>query len=152
MPILTEQIQALLQDSQVTKVLATTDTKGFPHITLDNTISTNDKGQIIYLELIETSQTNTNLVNSIWFKRKVAVQLSNDDKVYLIKGYPVYSIICGPVFEHYYKLSMQRNPEYDLSTVWVIDPEEVIDDSYTARKDKEQREHPLVHHLDRLAK
>jgi hypothetical protein len=154
MPLINERIQTLLQDPGAAKVLATADKLGVPHLMLDHTITSNEQGQIIYLELIETSVTNVNLVNSIWFKKKVAIQLSGsgNGETYLIKGYPVYSIICGPVFEHYYKLSMDRNPEFDLSTVWVIEPDEVIEDSYEARKSKERAEHPLVMHLDRLAK
>ncbi|MNC40866.1 hypothetical protein D3C75_896070 [compost metagenome] len=152
MPLISGRIQTLLQDPQATKVLATADKLGSPHIILDSTITSNEQGQIIYLELIETSQTNVNLVNSIWFKRKVAIQLSGSGEAYLIKGYPVYSIICGPLFEHYYKLCAARNPEFDLSTVWVIEPDEVSEDTYEARKSQERAEHPLVMHLDRLAK
>ncbi|BCG60182.1 hypothetical protein [Paenibacillus sp. URB8-2] len=152
MSILTENIQVLLQDSEAAKVLATVDNQGIPHIVSDNTITINDEGQIIYLELIETSRNSVNLVNSIWFKRKVAIHLSKGEESYQIKGYPAYSIICGPVFEHYYKLSLERNPEFDLSTVWIIEPDEVINDTYDARKNKEREEHPLITHLDRLAK
>lgn len=149
---LTEEVQELLQDVEATKILATADKQGNPHLMLDPTITANDEGRIIYLELIETSQTHINLVNCIWFKRKVAVQVSKHDRTYLIKGYPVNSVICGPLFEHYYKLSRERNPEYDLSTVWIIEPDEINEDTYAARKSKERAEHPLVMHLDRLAK
>ncbi|AIQ13984.1 pyridoxamine 5'-phosphate oxidase family protein [Paenibacillus durus] len=152
MSILTESVQALLQDSKAAKVLATVDKQGIPHLVSDNTITVNDEGQIIYLELIETSRSNVNLVNSIWFKRKVAIHLSKGEESFQIKGYPVYSVISGPVFEHYYKLALERNPEFDLSTVWIIEPDEITDDTYTARKNKERDEHPLITHLDRLAK
>ncbi|MDT3426585.1 hypothetical protein J2Z22_002111 [Paenibacillus forsythiae] len=152
MSILNERIQALLQDPGAAKVLATADKQGIPHIVSDPSITVNDDGQIIYLELIETSRSNVNLVNSIWFKRKVAIHLSKGEESFQIKGYPAYSVICGPVFEHYYKLTLERNPEFDLSTVWIIEPDEIIDDTYAARKNKERREHPLIAHLDRLAK
>ncbi|AHV96940.1 pyridoxamine 5'-phosphate oxidase family protein [Paenibacillus sabinae] len=152
MSILNERIQALLQDSGTAKVLATVDKQGLPHIVSDPSISVNNEGQIIYLELIETSQSNVNLVNSIWFKRKVAIHLSKGEESYQIKGYPAYSVICGPVFEHYYKLSLERNPEFDLSTVWIIEADEITDDTYAARKNKEREKHPLITHLDRLAK
>jgi hypothetical protein len=152
MTLLTERMQALLQDQLVPKVLATADQQGQPYVVRDDSLTANDKGQLVYLELIETSQTNINLVNSIWFKRKVAVQLSKDDEAYLITGYPVYSIISGPVFEHYYRLARERNPDFDLSTVWIIEPDEISEDTYAARKSKERAGHPLVMHLDRLAK
>ncbi|AKG35768.1 pyridoxamine 5'-phosphate oxidase family protein [Paenibacillus durus] len=152
MSILNERIQALLQNSGAAKVLATADKQGIPHIVSDPTISVNNEGKIIYLELIETSQSNVNLVNSIWFKRKVAIHLSKGEESYQIKGYPAYSVISGPVFEHYYKLSLERNPEFDLSTVWIIEPDEITDDTYAARKKKEREGHPLITHLDRLAK
>ncbi|MBW4080999.1 hypothetical protein [Paenibacillus sp. S150] len=152
MTVITGKVQALLQDSEAVKALATVDQQGWPHVIMDHSLTANDKGQLIYLELIETSQTNLNLVNSIWFKRKVAVRLSRGEEAYLIKGYPVYSIICGPVFEHYYTLARKIHPDFDLSTVWVIEPDEIIEDTYVARKSKERAEHPLVMHLDRLAK
>ncbi|WP_150268823.1 hypothetical protein [Paenibacillus tepidiphilus] len=151
MTTINEHIAALLRDPQTGKALATTDMHGVPHIILDQTITINDQGQLVYLELIETSQTNVNLVNSIWFKRKVAITLHTPEETYQIKGVPAYSIICGPVFEHYYRLALERNPDYDLSTVWLIEPEEINADTYAHRKSKEQAEHPLVMHLDRLA-
>jgi hypothetical protein len=152
MTILSERIHVLLQDQLAVKVLATADQQGQPHIVLADSLTANDKGQLVYLELIETSRTNINLVNSIWFKRKVAVQLSRGGEAYLIKGYPVYSIISGPVFEHYYRSAREQNPDFDLSTVWIIEPDEINEDTYSARKSKERAEHPLVMHLDRLAK
>ncbi|WP_151737284.1 hypothetical protein [Paenibacillus tengchongensis] len=151
MTTINEEIAALLRDSGVSKVLATADMQGVPHILLDQSITINDEGQIVYLELTETSQTNVNLVNSIWFKRRVAVTVSTGKETYQIKGTPAYSIICGPVFEHYYKQALERNPDYDLSTVWLIEPEEITADTYAHRRSREQAEHPLVMHLDRLA-
>lgn len=149
---LNEQVTELLKDAQTIKALATTDKHGKPHVIVDHTITLDENGNIVYLELIETSKTNSNLVNSIWFKRTVAVIVSKNGVSYEIKGTPVRSIISGPVFEHYYKITREWGEDVDLSTVWIIEPEEISDESYAFRKQQEKEHHPLIGHLDRLAK
>lgn len=149
---LNEEVKNLLRDPAAAKILTTADSGGELHIVSDPSITLNDEGQIVYLELLETSQSNANLVSSLWFKRRVALYASSGGTAYLIKGYPVRSVISGPLFTRYYSETVKRNPDDDLSTVWLIEPEEVSNESYAYRKLKEREEHPLVMHLDRLAK
>lgn len=153
MPIpLDEHVTALLNDETAIKALATTGKQGVPHVVVDHTISVDANGNILYLELIETSETNTNLVNSLWFKRKISIHIAKDDARYEIKGIPVRSVISGPLFEHYYKITREWGEDVDLSTVWIIEPEEISNESYAFRRQKEIENHPLIGHLDRLAK
>lgn len=73
--VLDEQVIALFNDQKALKVLATTDPSGEPHVVFKGSLQVDEKGDIIYLELLESSRSNRNLVNSIWFKRKVAINV-----------------------------------------------------------------------------
>src|ERR1035438_9555052 len=45
----------------------------------------------------------------------------------------------------------RRLGDVDLSAVWVIEPEEVINENILVRRAEEEQAHPLFRHLDRLA-
>jgi hypothetical protein len=36
----------------------------------------------------------------------------------------------------------------DLSTIWIVEPEEVIEETFAVRKVREEALHPLLRHLD----
>ena len=141
-----------LQAADSLKILATSDRYGCPHIVIDNKIELNDEGDIIYLEFLENSQSNSNLINSLWFKKPLIVHVKKGGEEYAVQGIPKYSIISGPIFEKYYQEAISKDESADLSTVWVIKPTKVIDESFSYKKEKEIEEHPLVVHLDHLAK
>lgn len=150
---LEEEIIELLNSKDTVKVLATLNRDNIPHVAFKEFLDVNADGNILYLELIESSQTNSNMVNSIWFKRKVAINIkSQDGRSYQIKGTPIRALISGPIFENYYKLVSEKIEDGDLSTVWIIRPEEVINETYEIRKKEEEEKHPLLKHVDRLAK
>lgn len=150
---LEEPVVKLLNAKDSIKVLATIDAKGVPHVVVKDSIGISENGELIYLELIESSKTNENLVGSIWFKRKAAVSVTGSDGTsFQIKGTPVKCIISGPVFEHYYKAAKERYEQADLAAVWVIAPEEARNETYAFRREEEEAKHPLLIHLDRLAK
>jgi len=150
---LSKEIKELFEDKDTLKVLATTDKNGTPHVVFKNSFHINEEGQLVYLEIIETSETNRNLVSSIWFNRKVAVNVfRNDKKSYQIKGKPIKALISGRIFEKYYKEVRSKFEDLDLSTVWIIEPEEVKEETFNIRIEKEAKEHPLLIHLDRLVK
>lgn len=150
---LAKEVIELLNDKETVKVLATTDEKGVPHAVIKQTFGVGEDGNLTYLELLESSQTNKNLVRSIWFNRKVAVTLKGKDGVsYQIKGKPVRAIISGLEFQKHYVSIRERLGDVDLASVWVIEPEEVINQSYQVRKAHEEATRPYFKHLDRLAK
>lgn len=64
----------------------------------------------------------------------------------------VLSIVSGPEFESHYRLAQSRDPEDDLSTVWIIEPHTLTNETYTVKRQLERENHPLTVHLDRLAK
>ncbi len=150
---LENKIIKLINDEDTVKVLSTVDKDNIPHSTFKNFLNVDNNGNILYMELIESSMTNSNMVNSIWFKKKVSITVkSKDNESYQIKGIPVKAYISGHIFRKYYEIIRERIEDGDLSTVWIIEPEEVRNETYSYRKKSEEKKHPLLIHLDRLAK
>ncbi len=150
---LTKEIIDLLAEDDTTKVLATLDENGFPHAVVKQSLQPGEDGTILYLELLESSRTNKNLVRSIWYDRGVAITLKGKDgRSWQIKGKPVKTHITGPLFQEHYTAVRQRFGDVDLAAVWVIEPEEIINETFAVRKEEEDRKHPFFTHLDRLAK
>lgn len=151
---ISDELKEILADKDTIKVLASVDTEGIPHVVAKGSITlSEDKTQIIYLELLEGSKTNKNLIAGLWFNKKVAINvISKERKSYQIKGTPVKTLVAGRVYEEYYKKAQERNPKNDLAAVYYIDIEEIINESYPVRLEEEQRKHPLYIHLDRIAK
>jgi predicted pyridoxine 5'-phosphate oxidase superfamily flavin-nucleotide-binding protein len=149
---LTQDIIDLIEDKETTKVLATLDADGFPHAVVKQSLQPGEDGTLLYLELLESSLTNRNLVRSIWFNQKVSIALTGKNgQSYQIKGKPVKTHITGPVFQKHYLAVRERLGDVDLAAVWVIEPEEITDESFARRKAEEEAAHPLFRHLDRLA-
>ncbi len=151
---LSETITALLNDPAGIKALATNDQHGTPHVVYKGSLSVNSEGKIQYLELNELSQTNKNLTYSIWFNRFISINVLAPDRTsYQIKGKPVKAVISGPVFEANYIAVRERlGEDADLSTVWIIDPEEVREETPSVRRKEERESHPLIGHLDRFVR
>ena len=149
---LSRNIIELIEDNNTTKVLATLDANGFPHAVVKQSLHTGEDGNLLYLELLESSLTNRNLVRSIWFNQKVSIALwGKNGQSYQIKGKPVKTHITGPLFQKHYLAVRERLGDVELAAVWVIEPEEVVDESFARRKAEEEAAHPFFRHLDRLA-
>lgn len=150
---LTKEIIDLLNNQESTKVLTTLDADGFPHTAVKQSLQPGDDGTILYLEFLESSRTNKNLVRSIWFNKKVAIALrGKDGQSYQIKGIPVKTHITGPLFLEHYAAAREKHGDLDLAAVWIIEPEEIIDETFAARRAEEDAAHPVFVHLDRLAR
>lgn len=148
--VIGDGLRALLQDKNTIKAIATVDREGRPHVVYKDSLHINNEGNLVFYELIESSQTNKNLVASIWFKQKVAVNILGNDKTsYQIKGTPYKAIIAGREFQKHYELVQEQLGIMDLSTVWVIEPEEVIEETFEKRRQEEEKARPLLGHLDR---
>lgn len=150
---LSENIKLLLRDAATVKVFATTDPTGEVHVVFKDYISVDEEGRLYVLELLESSQTNRNLVHSLWFNRKVSVGLrGKNNESYEIKALPRQCIITGPVFELYYRFVRDNLGDFDLAAVWFLNPEEVRNETLEVRYEEETKAHPLFLHLDRIAK
>lgn len=154
MPVkLGNEVVQLIQDKDTLKVLATVDENGVPNASIKQSLYLNKDGNIEYLELLESSKTNRNFTNSIWFDKKVSILLKGDgDLSYEVKGKPIKALIAGEIFQEKYVSIREKLGDVDLAAVWIIEPEEVINKSYFFRKDKEELERPYFKHLDRLRK
>jgi len=150
--ILSEEIGRTLGDRETIVALATVGSDGAAHVAYKDSFRYRGDGNIEYDEIIETSQTNKNLVYSIWFEKTVSLSiLTKDRRSYLIKGRPVQAVISGRKFREHYTSIRERLGDVDLSAVWVIEPISVQEQSLGKRRAEEESAHPLLRHLDRLA-
>jgi hypothetical protein len=151
MSLPSQQTIELINDRSVTKVIATLDEHGAPYAVISEFLQLGENGQLVHLELLEKSASNRNLLRSLWFEKKISVTLyAASGESYVIAGRPVKAHISGPVFRHYYQQVRSAIADGDLSTVWLIEPEEVVDETYTTRKQQEEEQFPFTVHLDRL--
>jgi hypothetical protein len=149
-----EKIAGLFRDPGTAKAVATTDKDGGIHLVYKGSLGVNPDGNILFYELHETSRTNKNMVYSLWFKRQIAVTLlAPDHTSYQIKGIPVRAIISGKEFENaYVSIREHLGAGADLSTIWIIEPTEVREETCSARQTLERTQYPLIGHLDRFVK
>jgi hypothetical protein len=154
MPLSLEpRVRALLDDPATIKILATSDRAGRPHaIVADDLLQVDADGRLLYLERLEGSPTQRNLVASLWFDRPVAVSLRREDASFEIVGRAVKTLVTGPVFRRHYEAVRTRDPEADLAAVWLIEPDAVEEHSYAHRRARQEAERPFLTHLDRLAR
>lgn len=149
---LNDKVKALLKDKTSKKALATVDKNGEVHVVFKGSLTVNDDGKLEVLEVLETSQTNKNLTYSIWFNKKVAVNvLGEDGSSYEIKGIASKYILAGPEFEKRYKEIRKRNPKADLAGIWIIDPTDIKEETFAVRLQEEIDNYPIIGHLDRDA-
>jgi hypothetical protein len=149
--ILSEDIGRLLADDKTIAALATTGSDGAVHVSYKTSFRLRKDGNLEYDEAIETSQTNKNLVYSIWFGKTLSINvLSEDRRSFLITGRPVRAVISGREFRDHYIAIRERLGDVDLSAVWIIEPISVSEKSFEKRRSEEENAHPLLRHLDRL--
>ncbi len=146
MALLSEGLIDLIRDRSATKVIATIDENGVPYAVASPFLQLDEHGLLVHLELLEKSYTNRNLLRNLWYDRKVAISVGN----YVIRGVPIKVHISGPLFRQYYEQVRSVLGDADFSTVWLIEPDEVVDETYSTRKRLEEEEFPFSVHLDRL--
>ncbi|MEI6205432.1 MAG: hypothetical protein WCP20_01485 [Desulfuromonadales bacterium] len=148
----TSLLGELLGNPATVGTIATLDESGAPHAVPSPFLRLDPAGRLVHLELLETSRTHRNLLRSIWFDRPVTVTLSGEGgRVTVVKGRVHKVHISGPLFSSYYREVRERLGDADLVGVWLIDAQEVINESYAVRKAREEELHPFFKHLDRLA-
>ena len=147
----TEVIE-LFKNPEAVKALATVDEKGNPHVAFKGSLTVLEDGSIAYVEALESSQTNRNMLRGLWFDKGVAVSLRGKDGLsYQIKGKPARYVITGPLFKQFFLAVRERmGPEGDIAGVWIITPEEIKNESFAVRKKEEEEKHPYFRHFDRL--
>lgn len=150
---LPQELIDLIEERDTSRVLATVDEKGVPHVTVEQPLHVGEDGNLHYLELLESSRANRNLVSSIWFDRSVSIGVQGKSgRSFQIKGKPVRALITGSLFQQHYVAIREQLGDVDLAAVWVIEPQEVTDETFTTRQAREETQRPFFRHLDRLAK
>lgn len=145
-------IGSLLKEPATVASIATLDENGAPLSVPSPFLRLDDDGRLVHLELLETSTTHRNLLRSIWFERPVSVTvIGSDNRVLVTTGRTYKALVSGPLFSEYYREVRARLGDADLAAVWLIEPEQIRDETYAVRKEREEALHPFHLHLDRLA-
>lgn len=149
-----KKIADLLKDPGTVKALATAGRDGAVHVVFKGSLGITPEGNLQFYELNETSRNNKNLVYSLWFERQIAINILSPDRTsFEIRGIPVRAIISGREFEEaYVSIRKRLGADADLSTIWIIEPVEIREETYGVRKEIERTDYPLVGHLDRFAR
>jgi hypothetical protein len=150
---LSPELVALIRRDDTIKIVATVDERGVPHAVRKGSLTVDEAGKMLFVELIESSRTGRNLLRGLWFEKSCSILvLGPDDEAYEIEGTPLNVHISGPVYQHAYVQYKLRYPGSDPAAVWVIRPDRVVDQSWSVRMAEEHQRHPQFLHLDRLVK
>lgn len=150
--IITEELKEIINAPDSLKVIASVSVDGELHAVYKQSLHVNEDGNLEFYEIMESSQNNKNMGNSIWFERPVVINvLSKDRRSFEIKGVVYKAYVAGAYFEEIYTKLTDKG-YYDLSTVWVIKPESVQEKSFAKRAEEERKAHPHFRHLDQLLK
>lgn len=150
--VLPPAIVQLSRQGDALKFISTWGPEQVPYITASPHLSINDNSQIVHLELLETSRTNRDLLHSIWFDHKVTVFLGHpSDQSYVIPAKVVKSIVSGPVFQTHYISVREKLGDVGLVAVWILEPSEVFEETFSVRQEQEECRRLSYIHLDRLA-
>lgn len=141
----------IVSKSGVTVVVSAVGKDGSPYseVALKTEIK---NGKLAYYELLESSQMQKNLVYSLWFNKAVSVLIiDSDGKNYQLKGKVYRAWMAGRDFEEeYVKILKEQGAEADLSTIWLIEIEDVLETTYDAGRIREKTEHPYMMHWDHI--
>lgn len=148
-----DEIEQAILDKDSVVVIGSISKEGLPHVTVKNTVFLED-GRIGFYELLEKSQTQKNLVYSLWFDKTVSINIiTKDRKSYQIKGIPYKAIVSGHKFiEAYINVQKTLGNDIDLSAIWLININSVEEETFSAKRSELEAEFPFEVHLDRLIK
>ena len=138
---LQKEIVDALRDPKKVKTLTTVDKDGMPHTVPIGSMTLLEDGNIAFMELLETCQTQRNMLNCCWFKKDVSILVIVDwakGKVYQIKGRPYKFLYIGPIWNQFLEKVWKVIPEADPSGVWLITPHEVRSQKYSERRKVEE--------------
>lgn len=149
---ISEELKNILSDGGTVKVLASLTPDGAVHSAVKESIFADDNGNIVYLEYFEKSQTNIDLVNSIWFDKEISITaVTSDKRAFFIKGKPVRTRVFGREFEKYYREAGANDPENDLVAVYYIEPTQIYEQTFAVQRAEHKAKYPLYVHLDKFA-
>ena len=134
-------VKTFLEDTNVIKTLTTVDSEGNPHSVPINSFSVMDDGNIAFMELLDTCQTQKNMLNCYWFKKDVSILIMGDwgkGEAFQLKGIPCKFLTEGPVWDKYLAMIWKVIPKADPSGVWLITPKGIRNQNYFVRRKGEE--------------
>ncbi len=148
-----DELKQILDEPDTLKVLAVNNREGVPHVVFKGTLHAEDN-QFVFYDLLQSSEINKNLVNTIWFEKKLAINiLSKDRRSFHIVGTPVKSVTAGKYFESVYENIQERfGRDTDLNAIWFIEPEEIQEVSFAYRQAEQREKFPILAHLDQITR
>lgn len=148
-----QEFKDLINSKESVKVLATISEKGIPLASFKQYVRFNEDGNIEYLELLEESQSYKNFTRSLWYNEKVSFSISGENSInFQVVGRPIKIIVSGPSFEKNYIDIREKLGDIDLAAVCIINPEEVINQTFYKKFEAQEKFKPVFTHLDRLVK
>jgi hypothetical protein len=116
-------------------------------------LEVDDAGRLLYLEPLEASRTQRDLVASIWFDRPaVVVVVQQDGTSWRIRCRVRKAHVAGPLFRERYERLRAQHPGADLAAVWELEPQEISDETAATLRRRQDAERPFFKHLDRIAR
>lgn len=150
---LDKELLSALKREDSAKILSTADEDGVPSAVFSPSLHVDKDGNLVHLELFESSNTTRNLTRGIWFSKKVSVSVrSAEGREWSISGTPFKVHIAGSLFQRHYEEARKAYGDADLAGVWLIEPNSVVEETHSRRLAEQDAKHPFYRHLDRLAK
>lgn len=150
---LPQGVIGLLQDPESVKIIGTLNQDGSAHVVVSNSLAVVDRRLIAFGEELEKSQSNKNMVRSIWFDKPVTINVTKQDQAYLIRAKTYKCLIVGNLFQEFLlRARAVAGSDADISTVWMVIPEDVRNLSAALLRHEQERLHPYFdRHLDRAS-
>jgi hypothetical protein len=150
---LSQETVSIIRNPDAIKILTTVDEEGNPHADFREDLMVLDDGHLAFGEPFEGSQTNVNLVRSLWFDKNVELTVRDGNgTTFQIVGKPYRYAHTGSLFKKFYLAEREkRGADSELAGVWIIIPEEVRNETYEVRKKEEDEKHPFFRHFDRAS-
>lgn len=148
-----EKIKNALEKNTTIKALATIDKNGIPYVVFKGSIHLLDNDKLEYYEILESSQTNANLVASIWFDKTASINLLTEEKEsFQLKVKPIKCITAGRYFETAYNKVREGGKDIDLGSIWQFEVLEEKEETFAKRVKEDEEKYPILKHVDRLLK
>ena len=142
----------LLEQKDTVKVIATVSKEGIPHVVTRRCLHA-EGDLLVFYEQLQSSQTNRDLVYSIWFHKQVSVLLLGaDGSRFTVEAVPEKSITAGREFEEVYNRLRSHSDRADLNAIWYLKPHKIDKSDYLTLKQREEVEFPMLAHLDQLVR
>lgn len=150
---ISKQFSELLKQEDTVKVLVTVTGQGQVHAVVKNSLQVYEANKLCYLELLESAQSNKNMVRSLWFNQDVTIAIAGaGGESYQVKARPVKSVVSGHLFREFYSRIRAELGDVDLAAIWILEPQEIVEQTFSVRRQQEEANRPYFKHLDRLIK